>query len=53
MNDELQQELAALAAKLGVSVEHLWGVHGLFLRGGGRWSALVFLSPAAEIQADG
>ena len=26
MNDELHKELAALAAKLGVSVEHLWGV---------------------------
>jgi len=26
MNDELQKELAGLAAKLGVSVEHLWGV---------------------------
>ena len=26
MNDELQKELAALAAKLHVSVEHLWGV---------------------------
>jgi hypothetical protein len=26
VNDELQKELAALAAKLGVSVEHLWGV---------------------------
>ncbi len=26
MSDELNKELAALAAKLGVSVEHLWGV---------------------------
>jgi hypothetical protein len=26
VNDELQKELAGLAAKLGVSVEHLWGV---------------------------
>jgi hypothetical protein len=26
MSDELHKELAALAAKLGVSVEHLWGV---------------------------
>jgi hypothetical protein len=26
VNDELHKELAALAAKLGVSVEHLWGV---------------------------
>ena len=26
MNDQLNKELAALAAKLGVSVEHLWGV---------------------------
>jgi hypothetical protein len=26
VNDELNKQLAALAAKLGVSVEHLWGV---------------------------
>ena len=26
MSDELNKQLAALAAKLGVSVEHLWGV---------------------------
>jgi hypothetical protein len=26
VSDELHKELAALAAKLGVSVEHLWGV---------------------------
>ena len=26
MSDDLHKELAALAAKLGVSVEHLWGV---------------------------
>jgi hypothetical protein len=26
VNDELQKELTALAAKLHVSVEHLWGV---------------------------
>ena len=26
MSDELNKALAALAAKLGVSVEHLWGV---------------------------
>jgi hypothetical protein len=50
-----------------VSVEHLWGVlvrqayidglsslgDGLLLRRGRRWSALVFLLPAAEIQANG
>jgi hypothetical protein len=26
MSDELHKDLAALAAKLGVNVEHLWGV---------------------------